>query len=347
MIGGNPAAAFKKTSTLRRVAPLEIAHFRPVPGGDGDICAFELPHGAAPFMVESTTGRFMTIAPGDTFLATPGHRESTRWVVGGIPAGGLATSGDYWVLSDSGIVGELIGDSPLQKAHLAQVRYIGAVCGDSGDPLNIRQFAATAAHGTDRQAPVFLVLGTSSEVGKTTAGIAVLRALRQKPDTSVIVLKATGTSSFAELATYQDFGSAQAFDCIDFGLPSTYPSGRRGISEAFDGALDFCLSLSADAVIVECGGDLFGANVPEFLACLKARRSRLTVVLAASDALAAIGAKQVLSEIGLTITLIAGPCTDTPTLRERTQALCGVPALNLARDADRGIQTLAAAASGG
>ena len=71
----------------------------------------------------------------------------------------------------------------------------------------------------------------------------------------MIALKATGTSSFTEIARYQDFGAAQAFDCVDFGLPTTYPSGREGISDIFSNALDFCLSLPADALVVECGGD--------------------------------------------------------------------------------------------
>jgi hypothetical protein len=53
-----------------------------------------------------------------------------------------------------------------------------------------------------------------------------------------------------------------------------------------------------------------------------------------------MGAKRVLAEIGLAINLITGPCTDTPTLRERTQALCGIPAINLLRfGPDQGSQS--------
>src|SRR5207302_4282168 len=108
-----------------------------------------------------------------------------------------------------------------ELGHLGRVRYLGAACGDGG-PLNIRQFAVTERGGTDRNAPVYLMLGTSSEVGKTTAGVAVLRALRRQGHKTVIALKATGLPAIAEIAQYQDFG-AQAFDCIDFGLPTTFP----------------------------------------------------------------------------------------------------------------------------
>jgi hypothetical protein len=281
----------------------------------------------------------MTIAQGDIFLATPGFRESTRWVSGRIPADGLVPGNDYWVLAECGVVGELVADSPVEKGHLGHVRYLGVVYGDGGETLNIRQFAVIRSAETDREMPVYLLLGTSGDVGKTTAAVAVLRALRMKGYTAVVALKATGTSSFTEIGKYLDFGATKAFDCVDFGLPTTYPSGRAGIGAVFSNALDFCLSLPADAVIVECGGDLFGANVPEFLAGLRARRADLKTILAASDTLGALGAKQVLAEIGLAISLITGPCTDTPVMRERTQALCGVPAINLLRGPDRGAQS--------
>jgi hypothetical protein len=83
--------------------------------------------------------------------------------------------------------------------------------------------------------------------------------------------------------------------------------------------------------LIECGGDMLGANVPVFLASLTARRPDVRVILAASDTLAAFGARSVLAEMGLRVTLVTGPCTDTPTIEQRTRDMCGVPAMNLAR----------------
>jgi hypothetical protein len=155
-------------------------------------------------------------------LGTPGHRESTRWVVGGIPDGGLVPGKSYWVLADSGVVGEFFGDSPLEKSYVGRVSYLGVIRGADGKPLNIRSFAEKVARpAQDHKAPVFLMVGTSSEVGKTTAGIAILRRLRRAGLTEIIALKATGTSSFDEVAVYRDFGASRAFDCVDFGLPTT------------------------------------------------------------------------------------------------------------------------------
>jgi len=338
MNGGSLPANVKRTSALRRVPPLKEIHYRSERGEEGDVCAFELPHEAFPITVEEPSGRLMAIAPGDIFLATPGYREATRSVSGSIPAGGLVPGDHYWVLAYSGVVGEPAGDSPLNEEYVGRVRYLGAVCGDNGETLNIQQFAVTGFGGTDRKAPVYLILGTSGNVGKTTSGIAVVRVLRMQGHANVIALKATGTASVGEIAVYRDFGAAQAFDCVDFGLPGTYPVGREGIGEVFSKALDFCLSLPADALVVECGGDLLGPNVM-FLTCLKERRSDLKIILAAPDALGAMGAKRMLAEMGLPVSLITGPCTDTPTMRERTEALCGIPAINLARSPDQGAQS--------
>jgi hypothetical protein len=339
MIGGNLPADVKRTSALRRVPALEEVRFQPERGNEGDVCAFELPDAASPITVESPTGRMMAIAPGDVFLATPGYRAARRWVAGGIPSGGLVPGDDYWVLSDSGVIGDLISCSSLEMGHLGRVRYLGAVSGEDGGTLNIRQFAVAGSGNTDCHAPLYLVLGTSSEVGKTTAGVAIVRALRMQGHTTVIALKATGTPAIAEIAQYQDFGAAQAFDCLDFGLPTTYPVGREGIGDFFGKALDFCLCLPSEAVVVECAGDPVSANAPELLSCLKARRSDLKIILAAADALGAMGAKQALAELGLAISLITGPCTDTPILREWTQTLCGIPAINLLHSPNRETQS--------
>jgi hypothetical protein len=340
MNGGSVPVDVKRTSALRRVPALGEIQLRRERADEGDVCAFELPPDAAPITVESPSGRMMVIAPGDIFLGTPGYLETRRLTVGGIPAGGLVPGGDYWVLSYSGVVGELISCYPASDTrHLGRVRYLGAACGGRSETLNIGQFSVTNAGGTDRNAPVYLILGTSSEVGKTTAGVAVVRALRMQGRTTVVALKATGTPSIAEIAQYQDFGASQAFDCIDFGLPTAFPPGRGGIDSFLGNMLDFCFSLPADAVVVECAGDPVSANAPELLGCLKARRSDLKIVLAAADALGAMGAKHALAEIGLTISLITGPCTDTPVLRERTEALCGIPAINLFRSSDDGTQS--------
>jgi hypothetical protein len=328
----------KRTSALRRVPDGCAVRLVERCGREGDVCAFALAWGSPPLSAEAVTGRAMTLAPGDMFLGTAGYRESTRWVVGDVPEGGLVPGQEYWLLADCGVVGAFIGESPREKGHLGRVTFRGVAQDADGRELTMRRFAIpAAAAAADHGAPVFLVLGTSSEVGKTTAAVNVLRALRRSGRARVAALKATGTASLTELHSYQDNGAAPCFDCVDFGLPTSYPSGRADSGALFERMLDACLGVPADALLVECGGDILGANVPGFIAALQRRRPDAKVVLVASDALAALGAKSVLADMGLAVTLVSGPCTDTPTIQQRTAALCGLPALNLARGAAIGL----------
>src|SRR5215467_7440062 len=154
MRGGSVPVNVKRTSALRRVPSLESIRLQSICGSEGDVCAFELPRDEPPITVESPTGRVMTIAPGDAFLATPGYREARRWAVGTIPDGGLVPGNDYCVLSESGVVGELISHSPEKMGHLGRVNYIGAVRGDRGETLNIRQFGVKNSGGPDCNATV-------------------------------------------------------------------------------------------------------------------------------------------------------------------------------------------------
>jgi hypothetical protein len=135
VIDGSLPADVKRTSALRRVPLIEQIRLQSRPGNEGDVCAFELPSDSVPITAESPCGRMMVIAPGDVFLGTPGNLQTRRLAVGGIPTGGLVPGGDYWVLSYSGVVGELISCySASQMGHLGLVRYLGAVCGAAAAP---------------------------------------------------------------------------------------------------------------------------------------------------------------------------------------------------------------------
>ncbi len=333
MSGGTLPADVKKTSALRRIPPSTALRYVKARAKEGQVCTFRLANESSPIQVEDTFGRAMTLVPGDLFLGTTGYRKSTRWVVGGMPKGGLVPGQKYWVISECGVVGNLVADTPMSKTFVGRARYLGAVAGEDGRILSLGDFAVQhARRAADRKAPLYIIAGTSAEVGKTTAGLAVLQTLLLQGYDTVVVLKATGTSAITEIAIYKDHGAAQVFDSVDFGLPTTYGPSPKSMTRFFDRALDTCLSIPADAVLVECGGDLLGANVPIFLKRLKRRRRRAKVVFAAADAVGAWGGTQMLRKMGLPVDLITGPCTDTPTLQQRTEELCGIPAMNMARD---------------
>src|SRR5262245_4007700 len=127
MRGGLLPANLKTTSVLRRIHFCNTLRYIKAPGFEGQVSAFKLVDGSEPIVGEGVSGRAMTLLPGDLFLGTPGHRESPRWVVGDIPRGGLVPGKIYWLLADSGLVGDLVAGTPHAKTFLGQARYLGAV----------------------------------------------------------------------------------------------------------------------------------------------------------------------------------------------------------------------------
>src|SRR5262245_23026471 len=171
-------ASVKVTSALRRVGLPRTLRCVKAPGFEGHVCAFRLAPDSSPIVVEAVSGRAMTLVPGDVFLGTPGHRESNRILVGGVPERGLVPGRTYWVLAECGVVGNLTSGTPLAKPFLGQARYLGAVLGEDGETFTMKQFALPAPRaGADQGARILLIVGTSAEVGKTTAVLALLSGL--------------------------------------------------------------------------------------------------------------------------------------------------------------------------
>ena len=144
MLGGNVPANVKTTSALRRVPLQDPLHYVRAPGLEGHVCAFQLASKSSPILLETISGRMQAIVAGDVFLGTAGNRESNIVLVGGVPKGGLLPGRKYWVISESGVVGELMTKTPLAKRFVGEVTYLGTVVDDSGKKLTLQQFAVPA-----------------------------------------------------------------------------------------------------------------------------------------------------------------------------------------------------------
>jgi hypothetical protein len=105
-------------------------------------------------------------------------------VVNGIPKRGLVAGRSYWVLAESDVVGDLVGGTPPTKTHLGQAKYLAPFQVTTANPST----SGSSPFLTLPVCPIagtgFLILGTSAEVSKTTAGLTVLRALLQKGHTT-------------------------------------------------------------------------------------------------------------------------------------------------------------------
>ncbi|CUS34507.1 P-loop NTPase family protein [Candidatus Nitrospira nitrificans] len=339
MVQSNWSKTAKWASCLRTIRRDEVGRFeqRMPRAGDVVVCRVEVaafPHS----VIEDTSGRLQSLFPGDILLTTVANRESTRWNVGKIPEDDVYKAGrQLSILSVQGIIGELTETACDHQEYETRVSVLGVAIRDNYLTVNISDYALTPLeYGGPTQLPLtILITGSSAEAGKTTAAINIMRRLIREGH-SVTALKATGTASMIEREIYADAGASRVIDPIDFGLATTYyaPSDGDLIKSRFLGCLYYISKLNCSSLIVECGGDPIGANVPLFLTALRECGGPQFHVSSASDCLAALGLKALFQTINLQVNLFCGRCTDTTLLKNRTMILTGIPALNLATDAD-------------
>ena len=88
-----------------------------------------------------------------------------------------------------------------------------------------------------------------------------------------------------------------------------------------------------DLIIVELGDGLLGSyGVREILADPAIRKLRGTLVIAATDPVAAWGGNELLSQTGWHPSVITGPATDNSSGVDRIEELCSLRAINARKD---------------
>ena len=283
-------------------------------------------------VIENPQGRLQSLFPGDLLLTTVADRESTRWSIGYVPTGNVYESNrKFPILSTQGIIGDFVDHSSDGTPPSTIVSILGVAISESGDALNIIDFAMKNAVDTDEyRIPTVVISGTSAEAGKTTAAVAAIRVLR-KENVNLFALKACGTASVIEKMIYEDCGAVHSFDSIDFGYATTYPSGRHEFSIIYSDWLKKLSGIGSQAAVIECGGDTLGANVPNFFEAITKTGSPIFHIVSASDAMGALGAVRNFSAHDVRVDFICGRCAENALLARRTEALCEVLAGNLLR----------------
>lgn len=143
--------------------------------------------------------------------------------------------------------------------------------------------------------PMIAVVRSRSDAGKTTACLELIKNFHNN-GRRIRVAKLSGTAQrkeILELAVHAE----QWLDTADAGLPTTYPP-----SQETDDRMAFTVqqailaaernlrepSTDNDIIVVEFGGDLLSASVPELLAD-PSRFNIVALILVAESATAAIG----------------------------------------------------------
>jgi hypothetical protein len=189
-------------------------------------------------------GRRASIYPGDQLLLAYGHRYAPDQFESIVPQ----TLGPCAMVAGGGIASHMVACHATVSAPTA-VTPIGLLGDKSGDPINLADFAVSAAAPRGR-APLLVVCGTSMNAGKTSAMAALVRGLTGA-GLKVGAVKATGTGHGKDLWMFRDSGAGEVLDFTDAGFASTYKVPVDAIEGAADHLTSALETAGCDMILME------------------------------------------------------------------------------------------------
>lgn len=287
---------------------------------DGDVVVVEVVD--RPMLggvLERTDGRMAAVALGDHVVGVLGTRHATLEAVGTWQA--VAEDGRMHLMTSAGLLGRVTSLSPTLAGRIVGVRYAGHVLRD-GRPVRLADTLPPAT-GDQLDAPVVLVIGTSMSSGKTTAGRAITRLLKQR-GFRVVAAKLVGAGRYKDILTMGDAGADAVLDFVDAGLASTVVP--RGVyAERLERLLEQVAAAHPDVVVAEAGasplepynGEVVMERLHDQVVC---------TVLCASDPYAVAG---VVEGFGRGADLVSGPAVNTEAGAELVERLTGLATCNV------------------
>ncbi|TFV93171.1 DUF1611 domain-containing protein [Algoriphagus kandeliae] len=302
----------------------------------GDVGVFEVLEIGKHTQLQSS-GRNLSILPGDHIMCVFGTRYATNQFEGYIPS---QIQDEYHLLGGGGVVGILESTHvKYEKEGPTRLKLIGMAVDHKGQIINtilerknaIKKFTGKEAHKTK----VILSLGSSMDSGKTTTAAYLVHGFAKKGITSAYI-KLTGTAYPKDKNLAYDLGAAVSVDFSKFGYPSTYLSSEAEILNLYETLLTEVNTLNPEFVVVEIADGLFQRETRMLLQNPVFMSTVHQVVFSAGDSLSAVHGMETLINWEIMPSALSGLFTASPLLIKEVkeylyekQDLLFMPILNL------------------
>jgi hypothetical protein len=316
------------SSTARLALPREVEISPHVEAKEGNVLAVRaLMEKSVYDRLELTTGRMAKINKGDVMAGTLGYRRALKGFVGTIPDS-IHVGDTIHVLNIGGVLGICIGKNPDVGSPL-EVEVLGAVMID-GSPANIARNAIPPREDLPACPPLVVVAGTCMSAGKTAAASEIVKRFAQS-GTRVAAAKLSGVAALRDTLDMEDHGAFATLSFLDCGLPSTaHVTDLAPYARAILGEL---ASRNPEVIVLELGDGILGDyHVGSFFQHADLLAATKAVVMCANDLVAAWGAKKLMEEWKIPITVVSGPVTDNQTGTDYISQELKLPAANAKSD---------------
>lgn len=284
-----------------RIPEFELVHSAHIDVGDIAIFQVDSDHGG---YIEQLNlkGNPVRLRKGESMIGVFGIRHSGTNISGDIPLEGLTVNADdnFQILSSAGIVGKArrIPSTIGVQAVELYVKGIISCGGKAVNLLDITPYKPSKSY--DGDTPIVLSLGSSAECGKTTIVSKLINHFVTEYGMRVAACKTNGTGNIRDKYSMRDAGAQFYLDYVDFGLATTYAVDAKKYIPILKGLLSEAEKIKPDVIILECGGDVMWANVPDVLKDPQISKNVVAATMCSTDYMAAYGAYVFVRQCGVT-----------------------------------------------
>lgn len=231
-----------------------------------------------------------------------------------------------------GGIAAMVTERHRQVRRPTQIRPLGLVASDAGEPLNVAGWAlpSPGAPLDDGSIPTLAVVGTAMDSGKTTTVAFLARGLAAS-GLRVGYAKVTGTAAAGDSSFVADAGAHVVLDFTDMGYASTYRVSAAAVEGVLSDLVGHLQGSGVDAILLEIADGLFQPETAALVSSDSFKRLVDGVLFAAQDAMGAAAGASRLREEGHRVLALAGRMEVAPLQVREASAVTRLPFL-LRRD---------------
>jgi len=316
-------APWKRAFTTRNVPEeamqtLITGDVTPVPG---DLVLARVDRLRQQLRLELPTGRYSRLFPGDHILVCYGNRyapdQYESWVPTNLAPCHLVATG--------GVASFTRYRNPRVKSA-TEISPLGLVGGDVASPLNLRDWKIDAGARNWQGVPMFVVVGSSMNAGKTTTAAHLVSGLA-RDGFKTGAMKVTGTGSGRDIWYFEDAGAAHALDFTDAGHASTYGVGEEAVLDIVALLGNALRNRGVDAIVVEVADGLLQAETRALLENQQFIKQVSGLFFAAIDPQSALYGVDYLQRLGYKVLGVSGLVSSSELAIREFTANCPIPVL--------------------
>jgi hypothetical protein len=225
-----------------------------------------------------------------------------------------------------GVAGRVVASHARMKPP-TEITPLGLLADRHGKVINLSRYALKP-RSLRVTAPIFAVVGTSMNAGKTTAAAYLVRGLAQS-GFRVGAAKVTGTGAGGDLWHMTDAGASAVLDFTYAGHATTYLADDAALQQIFLTLTGELEAGGADAIVIEIADGLNQTETARLVTSPLFRERVSAIVFAAADAMGAKAGYDWLQRHQLPVAAVSGLMTASPLgVREAAQT-CAAPVLGL------------------